>query len=170
MQLIDRFLKVSRLESANIRVDKVSTDLNKMLKPICASFKSQLDEKKLDLIVNAESVPVVNANSDMIQDVIKNLISNAIKYGPTSRAIYIALWATQSHVNLSVTDHGYGISDEHMTKIFQKFYRINEYSKEKGTGLGLSYVKEVIKKHDGEVNVESNPDIGSRFTISLPIS
>lgn len=170
MQLIDRFLKVSKLESANLRVDKISTDLNKLLKPICDSFKSQLDEKKLDLILNAESVPIVEANSDMIQDVIRNLISNAIKYGPTSRAIYVALWATQDQIQLSVTDHGYGISDEHIGKIFQKFYRINEYSKEKGTGLGLSYVKEVMKKHNGDVKVESNPEIGSRFTISLPIS
>lgn len=170
MQLIDRFLKVSKLESANLRVDKISTDLNKLLKPICNSFKSQLDEKKLDLILNAESVPIVQANSDMIQDAIRNLISNAIKYGPANRAIYVALWATQHHIHVSVTDHGYGISDEHLGKIFQKFYRINEYSKVKGTGLGLSYVKEVMKKHNGDIKVESNPEIGSRFTISLPIS
>lgn len=170
MQLIDRFLKVSKLESANLRVDKISTNLNKLLKPMCDSFKSQLDEKKLDLILNAETVPIVEANSDMIQDVIRNLISNAIKYGPNNRAIYVALWASQDQVHLSVTDHGYGISDEHMEKIFQKFYRIDEYSKEKGTGLGLSYVKEVIKKHEGDIKVESNPEIGSRFTISLPIA
>jgi signal transduction histidine kinase len=170
MQLIDRFLKVSRLESVNIRIDKVKTDLNKLLKPICDSFKSQLDEKKLDLILNAESVPTIKANSDMIQDVIRNLISNAIKYGPTNRAIYVAMWSTQQHIYMSITDHGYGIRDEHLPKIFQKFYRIQEYSKEKGTGLGLAYVKEVIKKHNGEIKVESSTEIGTRFTIMLPLA
>jgi len=170
MQLIDRFLKISRLESVTIRIDRVNIDLNKLIQPICDSFKSQLDEKHLDLIVNLEPVPVILGSIDMIEDVIKNLISNAIKYGPEHRVIYIALWSTSEKVYLSVTDNGYGIPDEHLEKIFQKFYRINEYSKEKGTGLGLSYVWQVIKKHQGEIKVESDKGFGSRFTISLPVS
>ena len=169
MGLIERFLKVSRLESVNVKIDRVRIDLNKMIPTVCNSFKSQLDEKKLNLVMNNERVSYINGAPELLEDVFKNLISNAIKYGSTERSIYVALWESPDKVHFSITDHGYGIPDEHREKIFQKFYRIQSYSKEKGTGLGLAYVREIIKKHNGEIKLESNSEIGSRFTISLPI-
>ena len=169
MGLIERFLKVSRLESVNIKIDRVRIDLNKMIPVICNSFKSQLDDKKINLVMNNERVSYIKGAPELLEDVFKNLISNAIKYGSTERTIYVALWESTDKVHFSITDHGYGIPDEHREKIFQKFYRIQSYSKEKGTGLGLAYVKEIIKKHNGDIKLESNAEIGSRFTISLPI-
>jgi len=168
--MIDRFLAISRLESINVRIDKMPVDLNSLLKPIVDSFKTQLSERNIHLVVNEEPIPMIMGSHDMIEDVIRNLISNAIKYGGENRTILVALWSNGDHVFFSVTDHGYGIPDEYMDKIFQKFFRIQAYSKEKGTGLGLPYVKEVIKKHNGEIKVESNPQIGTRVTVSFPIS
>lgn len=169
MHLIDRFLKISRLESVNTRIDRIPLNFSKMIKPIVDSFKTQLSEKDLKVVLNTESVPLISGSPELLEDVVRNLLSNAIKYGDAKRIIYLALWSTQDYIHFSVTDHGYGISDEHIEKIFQKFYRINTYSKERGTGLGLAYVKEIVNKHDGKIKVESHPEIGTRFTVSLPI-
>lgn len=169
MHLIDRFLKISRLESVNTRIDRIPINFNKMIKPVVDSFKTQLEDKDLKVVINSEPLPYISGSPELLEDVVRNLLSNAIKYGETKRIIYLASWSTQNHIHFSITDHGYGIPEEHMEKVFQKFYRINSYSKERGTGLGLAYVKEIINKHNGTIKIESNPEIGTRFTISLPI-
>jgi signal transduction histidine kinase len=167
--MIERFLAIARLESVNVRIDKAPVDLNLLLKPIVDSFKSQILERNIHLVVNEEPTPVIMGSYDLIEDVFRNLISNGIKYGGENRTIIISLWSDGQHVFFSVTDHSYGIPDEYMDKIFHKFFRIQAYNMEKGTGLGLSYVKEVMKKHHGEIKVESNPQIGTKFTVSFAI-
>lgn len=168
--MIDRFLAISRLESVNVRIDKTPIDLNSILNPVVDSFKTQLSERNIHLVVNEEPIPLIQGSYEMIEDVFRNLISNSIKYGGDNRTIIVALRSDGELVYFSVTDHGYGIPDEYIVMIFQKFFRIQAYSKEKGTGLGLPYVKEVVKKHSGDIKVESNPQIGTRVTISFPIS
>lgn len=166
--MIDRFLTVSRLESVNIRIEKYPIDLNTMVKPITDSFKSQLMERNIHIIVNEENTPMVMGSRELLEDMMRNLISNAIKYGDDNRTIEVNLWSNGENVFFSVTDHGFGIPEEYHEKIFLKFYRIQAYSRTKGTGLGLPYVREVVRKHGGEIKVESNSDIGTRFTVTLP--
>jgi len=115
----------------------------------------------------------VSGSYELMLDVVRNLLSNAIKYGGRDRTIDVSLKLDtfgygQADVVFSVTDYGYGIAEEHREKIFKKFYRIKEYDLEKGTGLGLPHVREIIRLHDGTITVDSNPDIGSRFTVRLP--
>lgn len=98
-------------------------------------------------------------------------MSNAIKYGEKDRTIEIELKETEDSQEISVTDFGYGISLEDQKKVFDKFFRVRsniKAAREKGTGLGLAYVKEIVNRHDGDVLLESNDKIGSRFTIVLP--
>lgn len=78
-----------------------------------------------------------------------------------------------NHTKISVTDYGYGISNEDQKKVFDKFFRVKtnaKSAKEKGTGLGLAYVKEVVNRHNGEIGLESNEIIGTRFTLIIPNS
>jgi signal transduction histidine kinase len=113
----------------------------------------------------------VKADRDLVFDAVQNLLSNAIKYGEPGRTIELKVSNRPDSVKLSVTDFGYGISLEEQKKIFNKFYRVKSNKKaarENGTGLGLAYVREIINVHNGEIELESNEAIGSRFTLIFP--
>jgi signal transduction histidine kinase len=105
-----------------------------------------------------------------MMEAIQNLMTNAIKYGGENRTIEMELHADADTVRFSITDYGYGIPPEAQSKLFTKFYRVpNQKSKEIGTGLGLAYVKEIVTRHGGTISLDSNPQIGCCFTITLPI-
>jgi two-component system phosphate regulon sensor histidine kinase PhoR len=105
-----------------------------------------------------------------MRNVLHNLIDNALKYNDRKPLIEVDLVKKGSHVKITITDNGRGISKEHQQKIFDKFYRVskgNLYSV-KGTGIGLSYAKQVVELHNGKIDVRSVVNEGSTFTISLP--
>ena len=109
---------------------------------------------------------------ELIHDAVSNLLSNAIKYGDPGRTVEVVLSRKDNAILLTVTDHGYGIPAEAQEKLFSKFYRVTTNEKVKsqvGTGLGLAYVKEIAAYHDGSVSLESNPEIGCTFTLTIPI-
>jgi signal transduction histidine kinase len=166
--LIDRFLDITRLESGKLQIDMEPVVLTQMFKDVIDSFKPQLKDKQLTITLNDAHVPVILGSQSMLEDVARNLISNAIKYGNPNRTIDVELGMDGSYVVFSVTDHGFGIPEEHRDKMFQKFYRIKAYNRQKGNGLGLAYVKEVVLKHNGTITFESNPEIGTRFIVRLP--
>lgn len=167
--LIDRFLAITRLESGKEQIDLEPVLLEETLSYVAESFRPQLKEKQLDIKLDLAHVPVILGSNSMLEDVARNLISNAIKYGDSNRTIEVDLRKDDDFVVFSVTDHGYGIPEEHRDKMFQKFYRIKAYNRQKGNGLGLAYVREVILKHNGSISFESDPDIGTRFIVRLPM-
>ncbi len=167
--LIDRFLAITRLESGKEQIELEPVFMSETLSYVVDSFRPQLKGKQLDIQLNLAEVPVILGSNSMLEDVARNLISNAIKYGDSNRTIEVDLSMEGDSVVFSVTDHGFGIPEEHRDKMFQKFYRINAYKKQKGNGLGLAYVKEVVIKHNGTISFESNPDIGTRFIVRLPM-
>lgn len=166
--LIDRFLDITRLESGKLQIEMEPVVMPQLLKDVIDSFRPQLKDKHIEIEYNAGSVPVLLGSASMLEDVARNLISNAIKYGNPNRTIEVDLGMQGTDVVFSVTDHGYGIPEEHRDKMFQKFYRIKAYNRQKGNGLGLAYVKEVVHKHNGTITFESNPEIGTRFIVRLP--
>lgn len=167
--LIDRFLAITRLESGKEQIELEPVLLKETLSYVTETFRPQLKEKQLDIKLNMQPVPVILGSNPMLEDVARNLISNAIKYGDSNRTIVLDLSKEGDSVVFSVTDHGYGIPEEHRDKMFQKFYRIKAYNRQKGNGLGLAYVREVVIKHNGSITFESNPDIGTRFIVRLPM-
>ena len=102
--------------------------------------------------------------------VVFNLLDNALKYGNENIAIRFDLREKGNEVELSVADNGIGISPEYKDKVFEKFFRVplGNTHNTKGYGLGLSYAAHVVKKHNGKIEVESQPGIGSKFIITLP--
>lgn len=166
--LIDRFLDITRLESGKLQIEMEPVVLPQLLKDVIDSFRPQLKDKNIDIEYRPGTVPVLLGSPSMLEDVARNLISNAIKYGNANRTIEVDLGMQGTDVVFSVTDHGYGIPEEHRDKMFQKFYRIKAYNRQKGNGLGLAYVKEVVHKHNGTITFESNPEIGTRFIVRLP--
>ncbi|MCH8568699.1 MAG: HAMP domain-containing histidine kinase [Balneolales bacterium] len=173
--LVERFLQVSRLESGEIVVDKVPEKMDSLITNVVEDFKTLLNEKKLKIEVRKDTENVVaSVSKSLMEDVFRNLISNAIKYGAENRTIVILFSAIDDDLTgkkwlrISVTDHGYGIPEEYRDKIFRKFFRIQKYVNESGTGLGLPYAKEVVRQHEGELTVTSDPEYGSRFIVQIP--
>ena len=138
------------------------------------SIKILADEKniKIDYKRNDE-LPQVPINIESIDRVIRNLLSNAIKYSPDNTEITVKTGISKDNENIwfSVKDTGIGIAKEHLEKIFDRFYRVeNATHTVKGTGLGLHLVKMTIEKHhNGQIKAESEEGKGSTFTVTLPM-
>lgn len=167
-ELIDRFLAITRLESGKTEIEWEPVLLTQLVRNVSDGFLPQLREKRLSLVLDLKPVPIILGSNTLLEDVVRNLVSNAIKYGDPDRTIEVDLTAGAESVILRVTDHGFGIPEEHRDKLFQKFYRIKAYKKQKGNGLGLAYVREIVIKHNGAITFESDADIGTRFIVRLP--
>lgn len=170
--LVNRFLDVQRLEYGRTPVEFSPIDLFQLVNDVKSVSNVLLSQKNLRINISAKGTSfIVSGSKDLLFDAIQNLVSNAIKYGDSNREIEIELNNKDSEIELSVTDFGYGISIEDQQKVFDKFYRVRsniKSAKEKGTGLGLAYVKEIIHRHNGEIQLESDESIGSRFTLIFP--
>lgn len=172
-QLVNRFLDVQRLESHSVEYHKEPTDLVSIAKLVCDSQKPQLQAKFIELTFTADAdIPKAIVSPDLMREAFLNLVSNAIKYGDENRTIDVIMKRTGASIQFVITDHGYGISAEDQEKLFSKFFRVTSNKKaavQIGTGLGLAHVKEVMKFHKGDVALESNNEIGCRFTLTIPI-
>jgi PAS domain S-box-containing protein len=170
-RILTTFLDVSRLESGKqeirtdpIRLNEVAREAVMLMRPVAQAKSIRLIE---DL---PQSAPVVAADRDLIAQVITNLISNAIKYSPEKTTVTISLDIDINEQRLGITDQGYGIPPEAREMIWEKFYRIERESDRDtvGTGLGLSFVREIVRKHGGDVNLSSEVGRGSTFSFSIP--
>jgi two-component system phosphate regulon sensor histidine kinase PhoR len=173
-RLIEDILNISRIESGLIKIYKKPVSTALIIHEAIQMIKSYAAEK--DMTIEEQTAIVfdqVNADKDMISQVIINLLSNAVKYTPKGGKITVNSEVDESEnvVRVSVTDTGVGIPAEDLPRIFDKFYRVNE-SKEvaKGAGLGLNLVKQIVEKiHQGRVFVKSQVGKGSYFGFELPL-
>ena len=173
--MVNDILDFSRLESGNVQLRKEYSDLVALMEQNINSIKILADEKNIQIYFNKEdNLPTVPMNVESIDRVIRNLLSNAIKYSPEGREIFvnISLNEDKQNIRFSVKDTGIGIAKEHLEKIFDRFYRVeNATHTVKGTGLGLHLVKMTIEKHhNGKITVTSKENEGSEFTVLLPLT
>nr|WP_255537088.1 ATP-binding protein [Pedobacter sp. SYSU D00873] len=167
--LINGFLNVSRLESAQIFIDYKHFDLAELIKETEEDTLAHISSHK---VVFAPVEPtIVNADRDKIAQVIQNLISNAAKYSPQSSTIQVACTTQDGKAVVSVKDEGRGISETDLPKLFERYYRVesDENRHIAGFGIGLYLSGEIIKRHDGEIWAESKVDEGSTFYFTLPV-
>ncbi|MFN3562366.1 MAG: ATP-binding protein, partial [Chloroherpetonaceae bacterium] len=173
LKLVNRFLDVMRLESGRQEIVRTSVNLVSIVRLLMDSLQAQARKKSVQFAFHHDAhIPTIYASEDLIMEAIQNLMTNAIKYGGENRTIDLELRAEGNHMIFSITDYGYGIPPEAQDKLFTKFYRVQntKASKEIGTGLGLAYTKEIVTRHGGNISLESNPQIGCRFTITLPVN
>jgi signal transduction histidine kinase len=151
-------------------LNKSDFDINKVIKTTALSFEMLGREKNLsiDLILTGESM-FVNADKDRIQQVLYNLIDNAIKFSNPDSVITIETIERNDKIYISVKDKGMGISKECLPKIWDRFYKTDASRgrDKKGTGLGLAIVKEIIQNHGETINVISTENVGTEFTFTL---
>ncbi len=170
-KLTNEMLTLNNLNTKGMLLDKSDFDVNKVIRNVAASFEGTCREKKIAIeLVLTDEMMVVNADISKIQQVLYNLVDNAIKFSHHDSAIKIETTEKHSKVFVSVKDSGIGIPKEDQKLIFDRFYKsdLSRGKDKKGTGLGLSIVKEIIKAHDENINVISTPGVGTEFIFSLP--
>ncbi|MBV8803067.1 MAG: GAF domain-containing protein [Gammaproteobacteria bacterium] len=168
--LIRDMLDTTRLVEGKLVLVITHFDLNKLIKEKVEEM--QQDTKKHKIIMQLNSIEKIAADEERIEQVITNLISNAIKYSPRGGEIIIASKVEEGWVSVTVTDYGIGIPTHAFEGIFERFYRVN--SKEArtfpGVGIGLFICKDIIDMHGGNITVESQEGIGSTFKFIIPIN
>lgn len=166
--LIDGFLNVSRLESAQIVINKTNFDLGKLVQEIIEETK--ITTSSHQFVFACQCSAMVNADRDKISSVISNLLSNAIKYSPQHTSIEVSCGQEGNHFVFSVKDQGVGIKEKDLERIFDRYYRVENTQTKfiSGFGIGLYLSLEIIKRHDGYLKAESEPGKGSRFYFQIP--
>ena len=172
--LVNDVLDLSRIESGQIVYQFMPVDINGIIAKSVGLLKLSLEKKhiRLDLQI-PDDLPPVNADAVYLEIVIRNLLDNAIKYvNEHNGAIWISAFQRDNNVHVEVEDNGIGIAKEDLSKIFERFYRVDKARSRQlgGTGLGLSIVKHIVLAHKGNVEVRSRVNQGSVFSVIFPVA
>jgi len=166
-------LDLAKIESGLINQEKEVLDIREMLNQQVAFYQDKAESKSIGLTL-AEPEQVLHlqvmGNRTNIEEVIANLISNAIRYTPEGGSIRVSSGEDENYAFFSVADTGFGIPEDEVDRIFQRFYRVkNEKTRFiNGTGLGLAIVKSIVEAHNGIIKLESKIDAGTTFSVFLP--
>lgn len=172
LHLVDNLLNVSRIESGKLKLDKTSKDIAELLEQLVKQLQAYAKNKDIKLkLIQAGILPCLNIDVYMIEQVLTNLIINAIKFSPKGSEVKILASIQNGELLISVEDQGPGVLENEMSELFKPFTRTSNRptNGEPSSGLGLSIAKKMIKVHQGRIWVENRPDIGSRFIIALPV-
>ena len=165
------FLDLARLESGRTHFDVVEVDVRKLVDDCLEATRSAVEKAGLSLSLDVpDSLPRISGDPARLNQVLLNLVSNAIKYNIPGGSITLAAWEEGGNVVLCVKDTGAGIPPESIPHVFEKFYRVpGTRNVAEGTGLGLSIVYRIVQAHTGTITVTSEVGVGSQFTVRLPI-
>ncbi|MEM1123181.1 MAG: HAMP domain-containing sensor histidine kinase, partial [Bacteroidota bacterium] len=159
-------------EKSDLALKQEDIDLKQLVDDVLNSRKLQFQNKKASINFNAEgNTFLVKGDKIHLTSVLYNLIDNALKYSPVNPIIDIQLAQNNGQIDLKIKDNGLGISEAYQAKIFDKFFRVPSGNTHniKGHGLGLNYVKKVIEKHGGNIQVFSQLKEGTTFQVVLPL-
>ncbi len=170
--LVNKFLDLSRLESGRTELQMNPFDLRYLVEKIIETYKGEAEKKDIKIITEIpDTLPLALGDQDMIEQVLLNLFSNAVKYSPNRSKIGIEAKDEDDKILVSVIDNGYGIPKESLPHVFDKFYRVvdSEGTEEvEGSGLGLALAKEIVERHGGTIKVNSRLGVGSVFSFTVP--
>lgn len=168
--LVNDLLSLSHLESKEIMIKKTNVNMKQLVEEVISGFKSQLKKKDIEIKNELSADISLPADKDRLEQVITNLIDNAIKFNKEKGSIRIYGEETNNKIKIIVEDSGSGIPEKDIPRIFERFYRVDKARSRElgGTGLGLSIVKHIVDLHNGSVGVESIEGFGSKFWFSLP--
>lgn len=170
-RLIGDMLALNQIESGRLELTPTSLDLNQLARHVYTLMQTSADMANLtfDLIL-PDTATIAYVDNDRVQQVVFNLVGNAIKYTPRGGHIVVSVLEGDNMAGIRVSDNGRGLTPEEQDQLFTLYYRTEEakHSKKRGTGLGLYIVKMFMEAHNGRVDVTSSPGAGTTFTIWLP--
>lgn len=171
LELINDLLEVAKIEAGKMVQHRVPTDMGQIIEETVELMEPRAQEQRIDLTHSCQGLKPVLADPKNMEEVISNLVSNAINYSPEGGRVSIIAHGLAGYMEIKVEDTGVGISAEELPKIFDKFYRVKHPKTRQvmGTGLGLAIVKGIIEAHHGTIDVESVIDQGTTFRVLLPM-
>jgi len=170
-QMAQELLDLSRIESGQVELILTQLSPKELLNSAEERMKMQADRAGLKLEVNCmDNMPTIHADKSRLEQVLVNIIHNAVKFTRPGGEISLEAVSTTSGVRFAVRDTGVGIPTESLPRIFERFYRVDRARTGSGTGLGLSISKHIVEAHNGKIWVESKEDQGSTFYFEIPIN
>jgi signal transduction histidine kinase/ligand-binding sensor domain-containing protein/DNA-binding response OmpR family regulator len=178
LELVIQVLDISKLEDKRMNLQASQQNIVPLLKGLVLSFASLAERNKIDLKFESEMEDIqLYVERDAVVKILNNLLSNAFKFSETGDSINVGVsqcadsqLCKDGEVMIRVSDTGIGIPKNHLTKVFDRFHQVDNTETRQwgGTGIGLSLTKELVELHGGTISVDSNPDVGTIFTICLP--
>ncbi len=166
MEDVLAFGKAEATEATNIEEINLTTFVSDMILSLDTVYKQYTSKVKLEVI---GETPIIKTNEKLLTHIIQNLLTNAVKYTTSGEDAIIKITQENENIKIDVIDKGIGIPEEELKHLFQDFYRATNVGNIPGTGLGMRIVKDSVDKLGGEITVESTVNVGTTFTIVLPI-
>jgi two-component system phosphate regulon sensor histidine kinase PhoR len=170
--LIEGLLEISRIESGTMKIVREPVDIFAVSRKVLTALQALADKKNIRLESDIdEGLAIFEGDEDKIQSALTNLVNNAIKFTPRDGRVCVSVRQRDDQLVMRVSDTGMGIPKEALPRIFDRFYRVPHPGKHiQGTGLGLAIVKKIVTMHGGRIEVESEVNRGTTFTIFLPLT
>ncbi|WP_062199136.1 two-component system histidine kinase PnpS [Massilibacterium senegalense] len=167
--LIQELLDLSKIEQEYFQLNWETIDLTNTFEDVLFILHHKVTEKEITLTKNIVGDTIVLADPERVKQIMLNIIANAINYTPAQRRVEVSLIEKKEQVDFVVKDTGIGMEESEISRIFERFYRIDKARSRNsgGTGLGLAIVKHLVEAHHGEISVQSEKEKGSTFTITF---
>jgi len=170
-RLVDQLLDLSRLESGDVPLLREPVELGPLVAQVISEIEVARADRRVQLVERVPAdVPAVLADRERVHQVLFNLLDNAVRFTPTGGHVTVTASRHNGSVDVAVADTGPGIAAEHLPRLFERFYRVDEARSrdDGGTGIGLAIARSVVEAHGGRIWAESHPGHGSTFTFELP--
>jgi signal transduction histidine kinase/CheY-like chemotaxis protein/HAMP domain-containing protein len=170
VELVNDLLDVARIEADHVEINRRPIDVGEAVHEVIELIAPRIDEKHQHLTTHvAPTLPLALADAGRVRQIVANLLTNAHLYTPEGGSIHVGIEPDRAWVQISVEDSGVGMTEDEVSRIFERFYRAgNRSGSNPGTGLGLSIVKSLVDLHFGQISVESEPGRGTVFRVLLP--
>lgn len=172
LRLVNNLIDITKIDSGHFELIKRKGNIVQIVECITMSVVEYIEDKGISLVFDTDTEETnMYFDPDAIERIVLNLLSNAIKYTPSGGCIYVNIQNLSSGIRISIKDTGIGIEEDKINVIFERFKQVDELltRRHEGSGIGLSLVKSLVQMHDGTIEVRSEQQKGTEFTIELPI-
>jgi two-component system sensor histidine kinase SenX3 len=170
-KLVQEIINLSRVQDTDPLEGDLLVELNDVINEAIDSTKINADNRKIQIFFQTGPELFVIGDKNQLVTAVRNILDNAVNYSPANTTVSVELRKNDDIAEISIKDQGIGIPESDLSRIFERFYRVDPARSREtgGTGLGLSIVKHIITNHGGEISVWSKPSAGSTFTLQLPL-